>query len=88
MKTLFVYSECDALAKFFVMDGDYSHLNNTILNAVPNDPQDEKNQKQLMDMLYNPETGDSLVEFQDFINKEDLPSAQSDWVVANVGFIP
>jgi hypothetical protein len=34
MKTILIYDELDANLKFFVLDGDYSHLNKVYMNSV------------------------------------------------------
>lgn len=36
MKTIIIYSDFQDLPKFFVVDGDYSHLNNVVVNNTNN----------------------------------------------------
>ena len=34
MKTLIIYNECDYGISYFIVDGDYSRFNNSIINCV------------------------------------------------------
>ena len=48
MRTIFIYDQCcQDDVKFFILDGDYSHLDGIYINAVyDNDNDNEKEQKQ------------------------------------------
>jgi hypothetical protein len=64
MKTCFCYSDFEDLPTFFVLDGDYRHLNGTLINATAPEgtPEEtyEKRQEELSDLLYDDE-GNYLV---------------------------
>lgn len=80
MKTLFIYNSFDNMAEFFILDGDYSHLDDTIINEVGN----EDKANELNDLLFNKD-GYSRVTMQDTL--PDYKTTPWDKVV-NVGFAP
>lgn len=81
MKTVVIWNTFgEEQIKFFVLDGDYSHLNETYLNSMDN----EANQDELNEILAYDDKGkpkvNMLVDFP-------LPIAIEDKVIV-CGFIP
>lgn len=62
MKTVFIYDQFseDSL-KFFELDGDYSHLDRTYINADG----DEDNIDELNKILFNQDDGSYIVDLSD-----------------------
>lgn len=62
MKTVLIYDQLDSSLKFFVLDGDYSHLNGVYINQYIEDKKAQKaaeaKQDELNDLMYVPETGE------------------------------
>ncbi len=62
MKTVLIYDQLDSSLKFFVLDGDYSHLNGVYINQYVEDEKAQKatdtKQDELTDLIYVPETGE------------------------------
>jgi len=53
METVFIWDTIGMESiQFFVMDGDYSHLNDVYINAVGN-PEDMTDQEELHNLVYN-----------------------------------
>lgn len=72
MKTVFIYELIPEELKFFVVDGNYSELNNVYINEVR---QDEVKTQILHDLIYDDE-GNVLVEYSndfpiDIVKNED-----------------
>jgi len=56
MKTVFIWDELQGELQFFVVNGDFRHLNNTYINSVEDeDKQDELNKILAYDNEGNPE---------------------------------
>lgn len=59
MKTVIIYDQCgqDEI-KFYVLDGDYTHLDGIYIN---NASQSEALQDELTNLFYDPDTGQELL---------------------------
>lgn len=82
MKTIMIYDEgCQAI-EFFVLDGDYSHLNRVYINdwACNENLQDE-----LSSMLYDSETGERILEGSELF---PVHLVEKDTIVIVTGFVP
>lgn len=55
MKTIVIWDECEANIKFFVLEGNYSHLNGVYINSVLSK---EKHQDELSKLVYCQDTGE------------------------------
>ena len=79
MKTVFIYDNPEENIKFFVKDGDYSHLNITYIQGSPSDALE----RELAQIMYNSE-GDVIVDLQD-----SFPTnLGNQFKVIVVGFLP
>lgn len=56
-KTIFIWDELDQNIKFFVLDGDYTHLDGIYINNYC----DEVQTKELLALVYD-ENGDKIIE--------------------------
>jgi hypothetical protein len=54
MITILFYSNQEE-AKLFLLNGDYSHLNNVYINNVPDEDNTQEKQDELNDLLFNSE---------------------------------
>jgi hypothetical protein len=94
MKTLLIFTDFEGLAQFAVLDGDYSHLHETVINMCPPEGDDEeawdKKCDELSALLYDPENGDSRVKFSHEFPTEDvrLGFYHGNLKVIQVGFLP
>lgn len=82
MKTIFCYCEIGGweFSKYFILDGDYSHLDNTIINHIEA-PEDK--QSELSGILFDQDSGDYVINFYDKPQKEWLTG---DFQFINTGF--
>lgn len=90
MKTILIYDQLDAGLKFFVIEGDYSRLNNVYINGIIEGTKkaqkaNEKLQDELEKLIYGgggeillPHTSDFPV---DVLKREDA-------IVIKAGFLP
>ena len=63
IKTLMIFDQCgQAPIKFYVLNGDYSHLDGIYVN---HSQQDQKLVEELANLLYDAETGEELLESLD-----------------------
>lgn len=75
-KTLFLYQEDSFKPQWFVLDGNYSHLNGTYINS----PEDNLNTEELSALIFNPD-GSHKVDF--------IAGPTKDWdYFVECGFIP
>lgn len=86
-RTLFIYSNFEELPSFFVLDGDYSHLQGTLINTCAPEGEDEQEYEKKQDEL------NSLIYTEDGAPKVDLtckvfPRHESFNHVVNVGWVP
>lgn len=91
MKTILIYDELDANLKFFVLDGDYSHLNKVYMNSVLEDATakaqkaHDKLQTQLEKLMYG--KGGSLI--LPYTSEFPLDAIRAlDTIVIVAGFLP
>ena len=90
MKTVMIYDQLDANPTFFVLDGDYSHLNHVYINMCIDGPKAEqkkmdKLQDELTKLVYDPKTGVTLLAaYKEFPTQAVLDGA----VVIVAGFLP
>jgi len=82
MKTVVIWDTMEADIKFFVLEGDYRHLDQVYLNSCGEDQIEEK-QDELNDVLAYDEHGRPKVKMLDSFPLEEKP----DFVVV-CGFIP
>jgi len=81
MKTIFIYDQCgQATVSFFVLEGDYRHLNNVYVNSL----EDEDKQQEILNLIYNEEGTVNVEMLQNFPVEE---MRQPCYVVV-VGFLP
>jgi len=86
MKTIFIYDQCCLEPiKYFILNGNYSHLDKIYINEVSDTEEDELKQEELNELLFNSDTGDLKA-----ILLDDFPISEitSDTVVISVGFFP
>jgi len=81
MKTIFIYDQCcqDDI-KFFIVPGDYSHLDGTYINA-----EDEANPDELLSILYDIDCKVFLQELLPHFPVKELTPATK---VITVGWLP
>jgi len=85
MKTVIIYETFTEALKFYVADGDYSHLDKVFINSIDsdNDKQDE-----LSNLFYDQQTGD-FTEFAHSGTEEFPVQAVKDGAIVIVaGFLP
>lgn len=92
MKTILIYDQLDADLKFFVLNGDYSHLNTVYMNSVLPDGATKKAQKahdklqeELETLMYG-EGGDLILPYTSNFPVDVLKREDSIVIVA--GFLP
>ncbi len=94
MKTLLIYSDFEGLAKFGILEGDFSHLQGTIINMCAPKGEDkaayDNKCDELSNLLYDHETGKELLEFSDDFPTEEVFSYAGDggFKIITVGFLP
>lgn len=76
-KTVFIYDE--ELVKFFILEGDYRHLDGVYLNSV----QDIKKQEELDNLIYSENGGEKVTILEKFPIEEVIHGAY----VITVGFL-
>jgi hypothetical protein len=81
-RTLFLYNEFEGLVKFFILEGNYSHLDDVLLNEAVEDAEDIKLQDELNTILFESD-GKLKVTLLD-----KFPLGENFNHVVNVGFIP
>ena len=85
MKTVFIYDQCcQEEIKFFIVPGDYSHLNNTYINAGET-PEDEEKSDELLSILY---TEDYQVFLQELLHSFPVKEITQSTKVITVGWLP
>ena len=83
MITIFIYDTLgEDQISFFTIEGNYSHLHGTYLNKVTENAQEEKNQKELYELIFD-EDGQYIVKLQ-----YDFPIVVGDYDVITCGFLP
>lgn len=83
MKTVLIYDQCgQAPLEFYVLEGDYSHLDKIYINHINHDA---KLMDELCDLLYDAETGASLL-----VPELNFPvnAVSKDTKVIIAGFLP
>ena len=85
MSTLLIFSNFETLPLYAVVPGDYSRFNNILINAVPENDEEEKLQQELTAFLYDDE-GNNKIEFQSTFQLTF--SGAADIKVASIGFYP
>lgn len=82
MNTIFIYDQCgEGPIRFFVLDGDYSHLDGAYVNHFE---LAETVQEELCGILFNDE-GEERHKMSD---KFPLAAVQEDTKVVIIGFLP
>ena len=85
MKTIFIYDQCGVVpVSFFVIEGDYSHLDKVYINNFNHDP---VLTNELCTLIYGEDGIDQCVDFLDKFPTDILTTCQEISVVV-VGFIP
>lgn len=69
------------MASFFILDGDYSHLDDVIINST----EDEAKSEELSNLLF---TKDGKAKLDLHCHKFPLDQITQDMKVINVGFAP
>jgi hypothetical protein len=80
MKTIVIWDNCDADLKFFVVEGDFRHLNRKYINSM--DATDEE-VDEINALVFN-EDGSTKVKMFDMFPDELVAGAQ----VVIMGFLP
>jgi len=81
MKTIIIYDQCGEHAiQFFVVDGDYSHLNNVYINNT----EDQAKTDELSDLLYGEDGRIQLKAYKKF----PIKAAKEGANVIVAGFAP
>jgi len=87
MKTIVIWDTCcESNIQFFILDGDYSHLNGLYLNTSPDDKEMEAALDELNELVYGEPDGEypivqMLIEFPPM-------SADENYKVIVAGFLP
>lgn len=81
MKTVFIWDEMQGELKFFVVDGDYRHLNNIYINTVDN----EEQQDQLNEVLGYDEQGQPKITM---LTEFPVQEVKDGAFVVVAGFLP
>jgi hypothetical protein len=91
MKTIFIFDQCDAGIKFFVLDGDFSHLDKVYINSCGLDEwtdeqhgELETKMEELTQLLYWPDGNFKFLTFSEFPVQDVLDGAK----VIVAGFLP
>ena len=85
MKTIFIYDQCcQEEIKFFIVPGDYSHLNNTYINAGET-PEDEEKSDELLSILY---TENCQIFLQELLPSFPVKEITQATKVITVGWLP
>lgn len=89
-KTVIIYDQLDAVVKFFVLDGDYRHLNNVYINQCDGKTKKEQKaaddlQDELCNLVYDPKTGEVLLPV---FTKFPIEAVQNGADVIVAGFLP
>lgn len=80
MKTAIVYFEVPEYVRYFVVDGDYSHLHEVYVNSVNSD---EKLQQELNDLVYG---SDGYVQLKMLTVQEFAQHIREGAVLIEAGF--
>lgn len=80
-----IYNDLLNLAKFKLVDGDLSRFDDIVLNTDCETEQKEKLQDELYSILFEKESGEALIEFEDSIPLEFNASIHKQ---INIGFAP
>ena len=92
MKTVVIFDECEANLRFFVLEGDFGHLNGVYINSCGPEGLSKKEQKELVKkqnelngLIYDEESGQMKVPtFHLFPTQAVIDGAQ----VIVAGFVP
>ena len=85
MKTIFIYDQCcQEDIKFFIVPGDYSHLNRTYINDEDTN-EDEEKSEELLSILYDIDRKVFLQELLPCFPVKELTPATK---VVTVGWLP
>jgi hypothetical protein len=89
-QTVIIYDQCEANLTFFVLDGDYRHLNNVYINQCVGKTKKEqkaaeKLQDELNNLVYDQKTGATILPILTVFPIEAVQSG-ADVIVA--GFLP
>lgn len=92
MKTIVVWDTCgESEINFFVLDGDYKHLDRVRINAYTEDADEEAKQEELHNLVYDVDTGDLLVDMSPefpYHIPESVPGYREGWQIIVAAFIP
>lgn len=81
MKTLIIYNPMDRPLSYCILKGDYSELNNCLINSGTNEEQQQK----AIDLLFRPDSGEYKIELSDDISFVE----NKEWdKVAVITFLP
>ena len=77
MKTVLIFDQCEANVTFYVLDGDYAHLNRVYINQAVDGTKKvqraaEKLQDELSNLIYHPKTGELLLQSLSELPVEDV----------------
>ena len=89
-KTVIIYDQLDADLKFFVLDGDYRHLNKVYVNQSVEGTKKvqkaaEKLQDELTNLVYDPKTGATILPV---LTEFPIAEVQNGADVIVAGFLP
>jgi len=86
MKTIFIYDQCcQEDIKFFVLDGDYSHLDKIYINESSDTEEEEQKQDELNALLFDPDNGQFKLLLIDSFPIDEI---NKDNIIITVGFYP
>jgi len=81
MKTVMIFDDCQAELKFYIFDGDLSHLHEVYFNSFGDEKEDE-----LQDLIYNDQGEELSI---DPVTIEQATQAIRDGAILIVcGFVP
>ena len=84
MKTALLFNEFDCGISFFILDGDYIHLDDVYVNSV--DCEGEEETDELTDLMYDPVDGHML--HRKVTKDEFVQAIQNGAAMIVCGFIP
>ena len=90
MQTVLIYDQLDAELKFFVLDGDYSHLNGVYINQMVEGTKAKQKaadakQDELTNLMYVKETGELK---HQFLTTFPTAAVLDGAIVIVAGFLP
>jgi hypothetical protein len=85
MKTVIIYNTVIDPLKFIVAEGDLSRFDGMMINACGND---EKLQDELVDLLYDPVTGQNTDLLNSAVSTFPVQAVRDGAIVIVAGFLP